>query len=168
RPAREELEVLRGRRAGTRPVGRLPEGVLADAVGHQHPLGAVVCDPGGPQVVRADLRRRGYRAHPDRDRPAVPGAEQGPAPAAAGRQARAGGRGAQGRPRRPVRREGGRGEGEGGGPGREGGRGGGRGRGRGQGRGQDGGGGGSQSQGGGQDGGQGRGRRRAAARWGGR
>ena len=85
--------------AGTRPLGRLPEGVLGDAVGHQHQLGTVVCHPGGPQVVRAHLRGRGPRAHPGRDRSAVPGGERGPAPAAAGRQARAGGRGAQGRAR---------------------------------------------------------------------
>ena len=58
RPAGEELEVLRGRRPRARLVGRLPEGVLGDAVGHQHPLGTVVCHPGGPQVVRARLRRR--------------------------------------------------------------------------------------------------------------
>ena len=85
-PAGEELEVLGGRRPGARPVGRLPEGLLGDAVGHQHPLGTVVRHPGGPQVVRARLRRRGPRAHPGRDRSTVPGRERGPAPAAAGRQ----------------------------------------------------------------------------------
>ena len=165
--------------SGTRTLGRLPEGVLGDAVGHQHPLGTVVRHPGGPQVVRAHLRRRGTRAHPGRDRSAVPGGEQGPAPAAAGGQARTGGRGAQGRSRRPVRRQGGRGQGEGGGrrrgqgggAGRDGGRGRGQGRSGGEGGGQDGGRRGGQSQGGGQDGGPGRGRpggrRRAAARWGG-
>ena len=68
-------------------------------------LGAVVCDPGGPQVVRADLRGRGARAHPDRDRSAVPGGDRGPAGGPAGGQGRTGGPGAQGRPRRPVRRQ---------------------------------------------------------------
>ena len=45
-----------------------------------------------------DLRGRGPRAHPGRDRSAVPGGERGPAPAAAGRQ------GASWRPRRPRAR----------------------------------------------------------------
>ena len=36
-------------------------------------VGAVVRDPRGPQVVRADLRRRGHRPHADRDRSAVSG-----------------------------------------------------------------------------------------------
>ena len=69
---REELEVLRGRRQGAGVLGRLPVGVLGDAVEHQHRVGAVVRDPGRSQVVRPDLRVGRARAHPDRHRPAVP------------------------------------------------------------------------------------------------
>ena len=39
-------------------LGRLPAGVLGDALAHEHRVGAVVRDPGRPQVVRAHLRRR--------------------------------------------------------------------------------------------------------------
>ena len=41
---------------------------------HEHRVGAVVRDPGRPQVVRARRRRRGDRARADRHRPAVPDA----------------------------------------------------------------------------------------------
>jgi hypothetical protein len=44
-------------------------------------------DTRGPQVVRAHLRRRDPRAHPDRDRSALPGGERGKAEATADRQA---------------------------------------------------------------------------------
>ena len=83
-----------GRCARARALGRLPAGLLADAVGHQHPLGAVVRHTGGPQVVRAHLRGRGARAHPYRHRPAVPRGERGPAAGAADHQGRPGGPGA--------------------------------------------------------------------------
>ena len=49
---------------GARVLGRLPDGVLGDAVEHQHRVGAVVRDPGRPQVVRPDLRGRGARRTP--------------------------------------------------------------------------------------------------------
>ena len=44
RPARKELEVLRGRCPGAPALGCLPAGVLGDAAGRQHQLGTVVCD----------------------------------------------------------------------------------------------------------------------------
>jgi polyphosphate kinase 2 (PPK2 family) len=72
RPARPQLEVLGRRRARARLLGRLPEGVLRDALPHQHPLGALARDPGRPEVVRADRCRLGARQHPDGHRPAVP------------------------------------------------------------------------------------------------
>ena len=72
RPARPQLEVLgRGRRRA-RALGRLPEGVLGDAVAHEHGVGAVVRDPGRPQMVRADRRGGRARAHADGHRPALP------------------------------------------------------------------------------------------------
>ena len=71
RPAGEELEVLGRRRPGAPALGRLPGGVLGDAVRYQHRLGPLVRDTGGPQVVRPDLRGRGADAHPDRHRPAA-------------------------------------------------------------------------------------------------
>jgi hypothetical protein len=37
--------------------------LLRVAVGHEHGTGALVRDPGGPGVVRAQLRLRGARAH---------------------------------------------------------------------------------------------------------
>ena len=52
-------------------LGRLPAGVLRDALAHEHRVGAVARDPGRPQVVRAHRRRRGDREHADRDRPAL-------------------------------------------------------------------------------------------------
>ncbi len=53
-------------------LGRLPGGVLGDALAHQHPVGAVVRDSGRPQVVRAPGRqlRAGPRA--DGAEPSVP------------------------------------------------------------------------------------------------
>ena len=78
-PAGEELEVLGRRRAGTAALGRLPAGVLGDAGAHQHGVGAVVRDPGRPEVVRPDLRGRRARPHADRDRPAVPTVDEAPA-----------------------------------------------------------------------------------------
>ena len=71
RPARPQLEVLGRRRPGAQLLGRLPEGVLRDALGHEHRVGALVCDPRRPQVVRAHLRRGGHRQRADRDRPAL-------------------------------------------------------------------------------------------------
>ena len=58
RPARPQLEVLVGRRAGARLLGRLPGCILGDALAHEHRVGPLACDPGRPQVVRADRRRR--------------------------------------------------------------------------------------------------------------
>ena len=49
--------------ARARALGRLPEGVLGDALAHEHGVGAVVCDPGRSQVVRADRRRRPCSSH---------------------------------------------------------------------------------------------------------
>ncbi|HXL19997.1 MAG TPA: hypothetical protein VN961_20970 [Streptosporangiaceae bacterium] len=66
RPAGEELEVLGRRRQGAPVLGRLPASVLADAVGHEYAVGALVCDTGGPQVVRQTMRGRGARAHAHR------------------------------------------------------------------------------------------------------
>ena len=43
--------------ARARALGRLPGGVLGDAVPHEHEVGSVVRDPGRPQVVRPDRRR---------------------------------------------------------------------------------------------------------------
>ena len=43
--------------AGARVLGRLPAGVLGDALAHEHRVGAVVRDPGRPQVVRPHRRR---------------------------------------------------------------------------------------------------------------
>ena len=60
RPARPQLEVLGRGRHGARALGRLPEGVLRDALAHEHGVGAVVRDPRRPQVVRADRRRRRF------------------------------------------------------------------------------------------------------------
>ena len=40
--------------ARARALGRLPAGVLRDAVAHEHRVGALVRDPRRPQVVRAD------------------------------------------------------------------------------------------------------------------
>ena len=57
-------------------VGRLPARVLADAVRHQHAVGAVVRHPCRPQVVRADLRRCRARPHAHRDRSAIPGGQR--------------------------------------------------------------------------------------------
>ena len=56
RPARPQLEVLRRRRPRTHLLERLSEGVLRDADGHEQRVGALVCDPRRPQVVRAHLR----------------------------------------------------------------------------------------------------------------
>ena len=56
RPARPQLEVLGGGRQGARLLGRLPEGVLRDALGHQHRVGTLVRHPSRPQVVRTHLR----------------------------------------------------------------------------------------------------------------
>ena len=39
------------------------DGVLRDALAHEHRVGAVVRDPGRPQVVRADRRRRRCSSH---------------------------------------------------------------------------------------------------------
>ena len=54
---------------------------------HQHALGAVVCHPGGPQVVRAHLRGRDHRPHADGDRPALPDGRRGAAQGSARGQA---------------------------------------------------------------------------------
>src|SRR5215469_16967867 len=54
RPDKKEILVRRCHRA--RVLGRLPAGVLRDAQPHQHVVGTLVRDPGGPQVVRAHLR----------------------------------------------------------------------------------------------------------------
>ena len=68
RPARPELEVLGRRRQGAQLLGRLPEGVLRDALEHEHRVGALVRDPRRPQVVRAHLRVGRHRQRADRDR----------------------------------------------------------------------------------------------------
>ena len=85
------------------PVGRLPARVLRDAVGHQHAVGAVVRRPGRPEVVRADLRGGGARAHADGHRSPVPdgrqGGAQGSARAPSGELEARGSR----RARRPIR-----------------------------------------------------------------
>ena len=49
--------------ARARALGRLPEGVLGDAVAHEHRVGAVVRDPGRPQVVRAASAPAAVLAH---------------------------------------------------------------------------------------------------------
>ena len=98
RPARPQLEVLHRRRQRARALGRLPEGVLGDALAHEHRVGAVVRDPGRPEVVRADRRRGGARARADGDRSAVPDGHQDAARDAARGQAR------RSRPRRPRAR----------------------------------------------------------------
>ena len=113
RPAREELEVLGGRRAGASLLGRLPEGVLRDAVGHQHRVGAVVRDPRRPQVVRAHLRLGDHRERADQDRSEVPQGDARGARRAPGDEAAAGGRGPRRRRGRPVRGRGTRRGGEG-------------------------------------------------------
>src|SRR5260221_2576896 len=66
RPAGEELEVLGRGRQGAPVLGRLPASILADAVGHEYAVGALVRDTGGPQVVRQTMRGRGARAHTHR------------------------------------------------------------------------------------------------------
>ena len=53
-------------------LGRLPEGVLRDALEHEHRACALVRDPRRPQVVRADLRGGRHRERADQDRSAVP------------------------------------------------------------------------------------------------
>ena len=50
---------------------------------HWAPL---VCDTGGPQMVRSHLRGAVLAAHPDRDRPPVPGSDRGQAAAIASGQ----------------------------------------------------------------------------------
>ena len=86
-------------------LGRLPGRVLGDAVAHQHGVGAVVRDPGGPQVVRPDLRVGDPGAHPDRDRSAVPDGRCGQAAGPGRDEGAAGGRGARGAAPDPVRAE---------------------------------------------------------------
>ncbi len=63
RPARPQLEVLRSGRQRAQLLGRLPEGVLRDAVGDEHRVGALVCDPRRPQVVRTPLRGGHHRQY---------------------------------------------------------------------------------------------------------
>ena len=46
----------------TGALGRLPAGVLRDALAHEHRVGAVARDPRRPQVVRSDRRGGGARA----------------------------------------------------------------------------------------------------------
>ena len=103
RPPRPQLEVLLGGRRRARAMGRLPGGVLRDVVAHEHRVGAVVRDPGGSQVVRADRRRGRAGAHADGDRSALPAREQATARGAARGQGGARGAGAEGRRARPVR-----------------------------------------------------------------
>ena len=78
-------------------LGRLSDGVLGDAVAHEHRVGAVARDPGGPQVVCAHRRRGRARAGADGDRSALPARDQGAAGGTAGGQAGARGAGARGR-----------------------------------------------------------------------
>ena len=92
-----------GRRRRARALGRLPAGVLGDALAHEHRVGAVVRDPGRPQVVRADRRRGRARARADGDRPALPDRQQAAARSAARGQGGARGAGAEGRRAGPVR-----------------------------------------------------------------
>ena len=80
-------------------LGRLPEGVLRDALQHQHRVGALVRDPGRPEVVRAHRGRGRHRRPPVDHRPQVPRAH----PRAARRPAR-GEEGASRRRRRPASR----------------------------------------------------------------
>ena len=105
RPARPQLEVLGGRRPGTRLLGRLPEGVLRDALGHEHRVGALVRDPGRPQVVRAASAPAAVIANAliEID-PRFPTVTDRPTRGARADQGRARGPGAQGRGGRPVRR----------------------------------------------------------------
>src|SRR5262249_6453807 len=95
RPAGQELEVLACGRARALFVGRLPACVLGDAQSHQHRVGAVVRDPGRPQVVCAHRGRRGDREDARGDRPPLPRAPcRHPARAGAGEgRARGGGAG---------------------------------------------------------------------------
>ena len=86
RPPRPQLEVLVGRRAGARVLGRLPARVLGDALAHEHRVGPVARDPGRPQVVRADRRGCGDRERTARDRPPLPDGEPGDARRPAGDQ----------------------------------------------------------------------------------
>ena len=65
--------------ARARALGRLPEGVLRDALAHEHRVGAVVRDTRRPQVVRPDRRRGSAGPHADGDRSAVPRGQQGAA-----------------------------------------------------------------------------------------
>lgn len=74
RPPRAPLEVLVPRCGGAPVLGRLPGGVLGDVESHQHRVGALVCDPGRPQVVCAHRGRRRDRQRADRHRPALPDA----------------------------------------------------------------------------------------------
>ena len=69
---REELEVQRARRRGARALGRVPDGVLADAQRDEHGARAVVRGSRRPQVVPAGGRRGGAPEHARRDRSAVP------------------------------------------------------------------------------------------------
>ena len=102
RPPGQELEVLRERREGAGVLGRLPEGVLGDALAHEHGVGSVVRDPRRPQVVRADLRRRDPRAHLDGDRPEVPPRLRGAARITRRGEAPARGGGSEGRAGRSL------------------------------------------------------------------
>ena len=76
RPPRAPLEVLVPRCGGAPVLGRLPGRVLGDVESHQHRVGALVRDPGRPQVVCAHRGRRGDRSGADRHRPAVPDARR--------------------------------------------------------------------------------------------
>ena len=95
RPAGPQLEVLGGRRQRAPALGRLSEGVLGDAVAHEHRVGAVACDPGGSEVVCAHRCRGRARVGADGDRSALPAREHGAAGGVAGGQARARDTGAQ-------------------------------------------------------------------------
>ena len=70
--AGSQLEVRGRGRQGARALGRLPEGVLGDALTHEYRMGAVVRHPRRPEVVRSDWRRSGDGPHADGGRSSVP------------------------------------------------------------------------------------------------
>ena len=77
RSRRAQLEVLRERPGGAGFLERLSGRVLGDAHPYEHRAGAVVRDPGRPQMVRPYRCCRGHRSNADRDRPPVPDARRG-------------------------------------------------------------------------------------------
>ena len=102
-PAGSQLEVLNRGRHGARALGRLPEGVLGDAVAHQHGVGAVVRDTRRPEVVCQDRRRGRPRERADGAGSTIPGRHQGAARGSYRGQGGARGAGARGRTPGSVR-----------------------------------------------------------------